>query len=317
MSPRLVAIVLCGAVAGYGCATKSFVQEQVSAAEMKLTQRVTDTEASLGQRAQAQETTLRETAARAGETRQAMDDATQRLKGLDTRVGEVDAVATSARERAERATTNAEQAAARAEQATAATHDAEARLAQRLAGRNRYRVLDTRAVHFDSGRIDLRKQDVATLDEVARILAADPNAILELQGFADTQGSDRYNRELARERVEVVMRYLMQQHSIELRQLQGIPMGKVALAAGEKPTPETLARARRVDLRLLTPWSSWEERAGIDRSPGAAPPGTAAAPPVTDAPSALPAQAQQPETSGRQRLPELLQSLTPQELGSD
>jgi hypothetical protein len=38
----------------------------------------------------------------------------------------------------------------------------------------------------------------------------DPSATFELQGFADSRGSDRYNRELARDRVEAMMRYRVQ-----------------------------------------------------------------------------------------------------------
>ena len=315
MSSRLVSIVLCGTVATVGCATKSFVKEQVTAAESKFDQKVTETEANLGKRAEAQETNLRETAEQTGENRESIAAAARRLEGLDARVGEVDASATGARAKAE-------EAAARAEQANAASRDAEARLAQRLAGRNSYRVLDTKAVHFDFGRIDIRRQDVITLEEVAKALAADPNAILELQGFADTQGTDRHNRELARERVEAVIRYLMQHHNIELRQLHGIAMGNVGLAPGEKATPETMARARRVDLRVLTPWSSWEERTELDRNP-LAPPSTIVTEPPVNEPSALPAEVQQSESSpvnaldspGRQRLPDFLRDITPQELG--
>ena len=307
MAGRLVTIVLCGTVAVVGCATKSYVHEQVTASEAKLSQKVTAAESSLGNRADTQETKLREIAGHTDESRQAIDAAGGRLQSLDTRVTEVDAVATDARARAEQAT------------------DGEARLAQRLAGRNRYRVLDTKAVHFDSGRIDLRQQDIATLDEVAKALASDPNAILELQGFADTQGSDRYNRELARERVEVVIRYLMQHHNIELRQLYGVPMGKVALPVGTKATPDAMAEARRVDLRLLTPWSSWEERAGLGRSPVAAPSASGTASPVTDAPSALPAQVQDSEkrqasgfdSPARRRLPAFLRDITPRDLGGE
>ena len=303
MSSRLVTVFLCGTVAAGGCATKDFVKEQVTASESKLAQKVTATEANLGKRAEAQETNLRETAERTGENRESIAAASRRLEGLDARVGAVNADATAAR-------TQAEQAAARAEQANAASRDAETRLAQRLAGRNSYRVLDTKTVHFDFGRIDIRKQDVVTLDEVAKILTADPNAILELQGFADTQGSDRYNRELARDRVEAVIRHLMQHHKIELRQLHGIAMGNVGLAPGEKATAETMARARRVDLRLLTPWSSWEERIVAD-------------PPVSETSSALPAQVQQsespaanvPDSSARQRLPDFLRDITPEDLG--
>src|SRR2546428_12073118 len=212
MTRRLASLILCGAVLGSACATKSFVQEQVSATESKLTER-----------GALQETKLREAADRTGESRQAIDVADQRLNGLDLRMSEVGARASSAENRAD--------------QATGAARDVEARLSQRLASRNRHRLLETKSVYFDSGQIEIRSQDVNELDDMAKALTADPNAILELQGFADSRGSDRYNRELARERVEVVTRYLMQRHGIELRQLRAISMGKVALGAGETASP--------------------------------------------------------------------------------
>src|SRR5262249_35466942 len=247
MTPRLVSLILCGGIAvlGQACATKSFVQKQVRATESKLTHQMTATEAHLTERVALQETKLRETADRAGENRQAIDIADQRLNGLDLRVGEVGARASSAE--------------TRADLATAATRDVEARLSQRIAGRNKYRRLDTKFVYFDSSRTEIRSQDVKELEAVAQALTADPNAILKLQGFADLRGDDRYNRELARERAEAVMRYLVRRHGIELHQLRAISVGKVALGAGEKASPEALARARRVDIRLLAPWSSWED----------------------------------------------------------
>jgi outer membrane protein OmpA-like peptidoglycan-associated protein len=303
MTRSLVSLSLCAALTVFGsaCATKEFVQQQVSATESKLTQQVTSTESTLTQqmtaaqtrlteRADRQETQLRETADRAGETRQAVDAADQRLKGLDARVGEAGALASGARERADLATASAQ--------------DAEARLAQRFAGRNKYRLVDAKSVYFASGQIELRRQDVDELEAVARALAADPNAILELQGFADAQGSDRYNRELARERVETVMRHLVQRHGIELRQLRALAMGKVALAAGEKTDPEALARARRVDMRLLTPWSSWEDaQVQGDRAD-------------RPEPAALP-EAATGDAAARQRLPEFLRDVTPRDLGAE
>lgn len=243
MTRRAVSLILCGAVTllGSACATKTFVQEQVNASEDKLSQQMTAGHTE-------QETKMRAAEDRIGETRQAVDVADQRLNGLDLRVGEVGSRASSAE--------------TRADQATAAARDAEARLSQRLAGRNRYRLLETRAVYFESGRTDIRSQDAGELDEAAKAIMADPNAILELQGFADSRGGDRYNLELARDRVEAVMRYLVQRHGIELRQLRYITMGKVEPVPGEKPTAETLAKARRVDMRLLAPWSSWEDSVG-------------------------------------------------------
>jgi len=298
-------LILCGGVAvlGSACATKSFVETQVNATESKLTER-----------AALQETKLRETADRAGESRQAIDVADQRLNGLDMRVGEVGARASSAETRADLATGTARDAA----------RDVEARLSQRLASRNRHRLLDTKFVYFDSGKTEIRSQDVNELEYVAKTLTADPNAILELQGFADSRGSDRYNRELANERVEAVMRYLVQRHGIELRQLRAISMGKVALGAGEKATPEALARARRVDIRLLAPWSSWEDAQSQINSTAPEPTVTVVpAPRGTATISALPVQAEpmQPpqaapiDAPARGRLPEFLKTITPKDLG--
>jgi len=272
-------------VLGAACATKDFVRQEVGATERKLTEQVTATETSQDTKLRDQDTKLRETADRVGETRQAIDVADQRLNGLDLRVGEAGARASSAETRA---------------------REAEARLSQRLAGRNRYRLVETRFVHFDSGQTEVRSQDAGELDSVAKALTEDPNAVLELQGFADVRGNDRYNRELARERVDAVMRYLVQHHNIELRQVRAIAMGKVAPAAGEKPSPDALAKARRVDIRLLAPWSSWEDSLGQADSTSQEPTATA----VTSMQPPKPIDAPAPE-----RLPEFLKTVTPKDLG--
>jgi OOP family OmpA-OmpF porin len=90
---------------------------------------------------------------------------------------------------------------------------------------------------------------------VARALKADPNAVLELQGFADQRGTDRYNYQLTRDRVDAVVRYLVQRHGIDLRRIHAVGMGKATLAAGEKRSKETFAKSRRVEMRLLAPQS--------------------------------------------------------------
>src|SRR5258705_2130377 len=281
MTQHLASLTLCIGIAilGVACATKDFVREQVSELESKLAGQMTATQTQLTERTDLQETKLRDTVERTGENRRAVDAADERLRGLDTRVGEVGSLAEGANTRADRAAVLAQ--------------DAESRLAQRFAGRNKYRLMDTKSVYFGFGQIEFRSQDVSELDEVAKALAADPNAILELQGFADSRGSDRYNRELARERVEAVVSYLVQQHGVELRQLRGIAMGKATLA-GEKPSAEALARARRVDVRLFTPWSSWEDAQAqsgqwvSNSGPATAAPATMAGVPDQIEPSLLP-----------------------------
>jgi len=232
MNRQFVAIVLCGgaAVLASGCATKGFVREQLGTTETRITQRV-DT----------QETQLKETSDKLAANIQALDAAGQRLQSLDGRVTEVGTLASDARK--EVATV------------AAAQRDAEAAFTQRFASRNKYAMVETKLVYFDFNKADLRDEGMTELEDVARALKADPNAVVELQGFADPRGTDRYNYQLTRERVDAVVRYLVQRHGIDLRRIHAVGMGKATLAAGEKRTKETFAKSRRVELRLLAPQS--------------------------------------------------------------
>ena len=225
MKRLLAALILCG-VTGLllaACATKGFVREQVGSTETKLSQ----TETKLSQRADTQEAKLRETSDRAA--------------ALDSRVGEAAGLAADAKRDAAAVAT--------------AQRDAEAGFNQRFASRNKYAVLETKTVYFDFDKTELRDETINELTEVAKALQADPNAVLELQGFADPRGSDRYNYQLTRERVDAVVRYLVDNQGIDLRRLYAVGMGKVAPVPGEKQTRETLAKSRRVDVRLVAPQS--------------------------------------------------------------
>jgi outer membrane protein OmpA-like peptidoglycan-associated protein len=232
MNRQVAAIVVCGGVAvlASACATKGFVREHVGITESRITQRV-DT----------QETRLRETADKTAANTQAIDATGQRLQGLDGRVTEVSTVANDAKKDAAAVAT--------------AQRDAETAFTQRLANRNKYSMVDTKLVYFDFNKADLRDEGMAELDEVAKALKADANAVLELQGFADQRGTDRYNYQLTRDRVDAVVRYLVQRHGIDLRRIHAVGMGKATLAAGEKRSKETFAKSRRVEMRLLAPQS--------------------------------------------------------------
>jgi outer membrane protein OmpA-like peptidoglycan-associated protein len=267
---RRVGLVLLSGLAvlvGSACATKDFVQEQISATESKLSV----TEAKVDQLTKQQEATRHETTDLARSSREATTVTDRQLKSLDTRVDEVGAVATAAK--------------TGGDSLAAVVDAAEARLAQRIAGRNRYRLLETKSIYFDAGQAEIRKQDIDELENVAKALKADPNAISELQGFADPRGTEKSNNELSRARVDAVVRHLAQRHGIELRQLQAASMGTAPLAPGEKPTPEALANARRVDIRLLAPWSSWEDSQVQGDSATDA---VSASPPTTEAPASSP-----------------------------
>ena len=306
MTRRLGFMIVCGSftLLSAACATKSFVDKQLSETETRVTQLLNATETLLTNRTEAQEAKLRETVDRAASSRET--------------IGQVAGLASDAKTRADSAAVAAGDARTRADSAAVALRDTEARLAQRLADRNKYRLWETRVIYFDSDRADIRSADVKTLDDLAKALGADVNAILELQGFADPRGSDRYNNELARERVDAVVRHLVGHHGIEPRQLRAVTMGKAAAGTGDKPSTEALAEARRVDIRLLAPWSSWEDtQAQIDQSDEAG----AASPPTSieaDRPATqkiAPSDALKENAPGTTWL-EIMKTISPLDLGA-
>lgn len=234
MKRAMVVLILCGVSAALvsGCATKKFVREQVGA-----------TEGRLGQRVDTQETELKQTAERTGATAQALQAANERLQGIDSRVQGVDSRVTEVSALAKQA----QQDASAAGEAVRATD-------QRFANRNKLATLETKSVFFDFGKADVRDQAMPELEDVAKALKADPNAVVELQGFADSSGSDLYNYRLTRDRVDAVTRYLVQQ-GIELRRIYAVGMGKAPRERNGKADREALARSRRVDIVLLAPQS--------------------------------------------------------------
>jgi|SRR5678815_357362 outer membrane protein OmpA-like peptidoglycan-associated protein len=229
------ALILCGGIAllASACATKEYVRTQVGTSETKLSQRV-----------DGQEARLKETTDRTAANAQAIDTSQKQLQGLEGKVGEVGAVAADAKKQAS--------------SASEAVRDTDAKLdalSARVANRNKYAMVETKTVYFDFNKADLKDEGINELEDVAKALQADVNAVVELQGFADARGADRYNYQLTRERVDAVARYLVMRGGIDIRRIHSVGMGKVVLAAGEKASNDTYAKARRVDIRLLSPQS--------------------------------------------------------------
>jgi outer membrane protein OmpA-like peptidoglycan-associated protein len=225
MNQKFAALVLFGGIAvlASACATKGFVREQVGATENRMDGKI------------------RETSDRTASNTQAIEAAGQRLQSLDGRLGEVNTLASDAKKDA--ATV------------AAAQKESEAAFNQRFNNRNKYAMVDTKLVYFDFNKSDLKDEGINELEDVAKALKADPNAVLELQGYADQRGSDRYNYGLTRDRVDAVVRYLVMRHNIDLRRIYAVGMGKATLAQGERGNKDTFAKSRRVEMRLLAPQS--------------------------------------------------------------
>lgn len=233
----LAGLVIGVAMLGAGCATKGYVQEQLTPTNARLgqvTERVEQQDRRLGETTQRLDGTVQ----RLDGAHQALEGQGQRLTTLDGRMGEVDATARDARRAAD--------------DAMAGAKDVEARLGQRLANRNKFSTLDSRSVPFDFGKADLGDDAQTALIEVARALQADPNAVIELSGHTDAVGNDRANLRLSRERVDAVARFLVFKHGVEPRRIFTVGLGKLQ-PVSDNATRDGRAKNRRVEIKILAP----------------------------------------------------------------
>ena len=239
-------------VAVSGCATKDWVNTQIAPERDRIAQ--------LDRKVDDQGVRVTETAAHMATAQRSLEETRGQLQSLDDRVGQVNGVATEASTQAREASTLARDARKTADDALAAARDVDGRLDQRWKSRNQYGVLESTSVYFDFNRAELKDEGITALVEVAKALRSDPNAVVELIGYTDPRGDDRYNVRLSRERVDAVTRHLVQKHGIDVRRIHAVGLGKAGgpqangkVAANGKATRDEMAKSRRVEIKLLAP----------------------------------------------------------------
>jgi outer membrane protein OmpA-like peptidoglycan-associated protein len=103
-----------------------------------------------------------------------------------------------------------------------------------------------RGVHFDFNKARIRPGDAAVLDEAASTLKANPSVTVNVNGYCDAIGSERYNLKLSDRRADAVEDYL-EKAGIPSSQLIPHGYGKTNFVA-PNDTPEGRAQNRRVEL---------------------------------------------------------------------
>ena len=103
-----------------------------------------------------------------------------------------------------------------------------------------------RGVHFDFNKAIIRPGDAAVLDEAIPTLKANPNTVINVNGYCDWIGNDAYNKRLSEYRANAVANYLMN-GGINVLQLRVHGYGKTDFVATNR-TAEGRAQNRRVEL---------------------------------------------------------------------
>src|SRR5262245_16525108 len=150
------------------------------------------------------------------------------------------------------AVSNAARGGAKAAQATAdaavagvnATND-------RISALDDYTPQTVTAVNFKSGSAILSPDSKTKLDDIATKALNAKGYVLEVSGFADSNGSIALNRALSQRRADAVIRYLVENHNIPLRRIV-TPYGYGETnPVADNTTKDGRAENRRVEIKLL------------------------------------------------------------------
>jgi len=102
-------------------------------------------------------------------------------------------------------------------------------------------------IYFDTGKSVLKPESLATIQEIARLLKADPALKVYVVGHTDNVGAFDANIKLSQERAAAVVNALVTQHSVSAASLRAFGDGPTSpVASNEKE--EGRALNRRVEL---------------------------------------------------------------------
>lgn len=121
---------------------------------------------------------------------------------------------------------------------------------QRISSVDDYVTQTTATVNFKVGSAVLSPEGKQSLDAVAQQALTMKGYLIEVTGFASSDGDEKKNKELSRRRAQSVLDYLIETHNIPLRRI-GTSFGfGEAQAIADNSTREGREQNRRVEVKL-------------------------------------------------------------------
>ena len=186
------------------------------------------------------------------ETRSIPIEAEQARQG--EQLEETDGVARTAFKNAKNAQDSADKAQASADRAqnSADVAKADAANAQvRIGAIDDFETTETFTVLFKSGSSSLSPEAKARLDEFAAKAKSTRGFVIELSGFASSEGAAQYNHQLSARRVEAVMDYLIGVGNVPIRRIVVPYSGGTMSPVADNNTRAGREQNRRVEVRML------------------------------------------------------------------
>ncbi len=193
-----------------------------------------------------------------------MENEAGRLSG---QVEELGIVSKQTRADAQAARDAADKAMANADAAHRRIDDAESEIGaldRRIDDLADFDEADTAVALFRAGSSKLTEEAMAALDELAAEIPNHRSYLIEVKGFASSDGNEALNRRLSEQRAAAVMRYLSETKSVPLRHFitpHGFGENK---PVADNTTREGRNQNRRVEVRLLI--NRALERSGADQA---------------------------------------------------
>ena len=122
---------------------------------------------------------------------------------------------------------------------------------ERISALDEYVPQSSETILFRNGSAALSPEAKAKLDEVATKALNAKGYVIEVSGFASSDGSTELNRRLSQQRADNVIRYLVENHNLPLRRIV-TPYGYgESNPVADNKTREGRAENRRVEVKVL------------------------------------------------------------------
>jgi len=201
-----------------GCATKKYVQSQVTPINNKI-----------------------------GELDEITSKNSRDIKDVDGKAQQGIQAANQADEKAAAAGQSADQANQKAGHVASGLNG----LAGTVENLDNYKSTANTTIQFGFNKATLTKADQQALDEFAQQVAGQKHYIIQVQGYTDGVGSAEYNNQLSRRRADAVIQYLAAKYNVPPYRIYLIGLGKDNPVA-ENKNAAGRAKNRRVDVQLMT-----------------------------------------------------------------
>lgn len=230
-SLTVCAVTLAAGLAATGCATKKYVRQTVAPVE----QRVGEVDKKTVENASSIE-----------ELETNLSRTKEQLSTVETKADEATQGVSEAKEQAAVANRGVGEAKSLAEQGLSKADDA----ARKAENYDNYKLVSTQTVLFGFDKSDLSEEAKAQLGQMAQQVSGVKHLVIEVQGFTDRTGTDRYNLELSRRRAAAVVRYLTVEHKIPLYRIHVLGYGEGQPVA-DNTSRDGRKQNRRVEVRLF------------------------------------------------------------------